>query len=203
MLISLYLILAAAFGGWLYRWRGGGWPVDHIPRLIKTAVCALPYALLLFVVTLDTSYSPWIATIITFLSSWFFLFQGHGAYQDAGTWDAKHPNHKPQEYIGKYQEEDFVRILREAIPSGEILGRRDLYEFFAMGFTGFLITLIPGLSMMITYSSWLGILLALSGFTKGLGYAASYIIFRQRSALGEILAGAFLYSSLMGVYLLA
>lgn len=191
----LYLFFAGIFGGWLYRWRGGGWPIDHIPRLIKTAVCAIPYGLLIWFGTENI-----VATTISYWFSWFFLFQGHGSYQDAGRKDAETPNHKPQEYVGKYQEEDFVRILREIIPSGEIAGRRDLYEFVAMGFTGFLVTLIPGLMLATLSSTWLGILLILSGFTKGLAYGISCsFLQKNRTVWGEILTGSFMYSSLVAI----
>ena len=192
-MVLLYSLVAAPLGGWLYRWRGGGWPHDAIPRTAKTFVCALPFAM---VTWLALGHWPGLAVLIL---TWIALHQGHGAYQDAGTAD-RWPPHKADEYIGRYQEEFTVRWLRWLLPSGLIAGRRDLYEFVAMGMTGLLITLPAGIAWLFV-TPWVGASIAVAGLMKGAAYATGWALHRSWPSVnptvaGELLTGAFFYGAL-------
>ncbi len=175
-----------ALGAFLYRWRGGpSWL--KAPRWLKLALCAALLAAGAFWQATAT-LEPWrVGTALAgFLAAFGALSLGHGAYMDL----AHTSPEKPHDRVGAYQEEPWLAWLAR-LTGGTIAGSRYWYEFLALGVTGFVATLPPGLALVLA-GDWLGLLLAAAGFLKAPAYAVGWTLAKGSRAteMGEWLTGA-------------
>lgn len=177
----IWLPLCIALGAFLYRWRGGpGWL--KAPRWLKLGACAAGLTAPLLV-----AWAPWHALVAVVLA-FGAISLGHGAYMDL----AHTSPEKPHDRVGQYQEEPWLAWLRWIFPAGTIGGSRYWYEFLALGLTGHVATLPPGLALATAGGEWGALALAASGFLKAPAYAVGWRLAKGSRAteIGEWLTGA-------------
>jgi hypothetical protein len=124
-----------------------------------------------------------------FLGALWGLSRGHGAYMDLA-----HTPEKDHDRIGAYQEEPDFAWLRWVFRDGTIAGSRYWYEFLALGVTGFVATLPPGVALAILGDWTDGLILAVSGLLKAPAYAIGWTVAKgsRATVIGEWLTGAFM-----------
>lgn len=176
----IWLPLCIALGAFLYRWRGGpAWL--KAPRWLKLGACAAGLTAPLLVV-----WAPWSA-LSAFVAAFGAISLGHGAYMDL----AHTSPEKPHDRVGAYQEEPWLAWLAR-LTGGTIGGSRYWHEFLALGVTGFVATLPPGLALVLAGDWIAGLNLALAGFLKAPAYAVGWRLAKGSRAteIGEWLTGA-------------
>lgn len=180
------LPLAPMAGAFLYRWRGGPHWLGG-PRWLKLGACAAFLCLPLALQTTEWLPPAWggARLLLAFLAAFGALALGHGAYMDL----AHTQPEKPHDRVGAYQEEPWLAWLAR-LTGGTIAGSRYWYEFLALGVTGFVVSLGPGLALVLA-GQWSGWVLALSGWLKAPAYAIAWRVRAGSSAteIGEWLTG--------------
>lgn len=190
MLSLLILLAGILLGGFLYRWRGGGFEAwfGKVHRFFKLLGVAGFVSLPLLWAGL-----PWWGIAAAFGAALYAVSLGHGAYMDL----AHTRPERAHDRVGDWQEEpDHGWALRALVPDGRLWGSRYLYELVALSWTGFLIVLGPAVALAVA-GAWLpAAFYLLAGLCKGPAYAAGWRLnewrwetFRDPVALGETLFG--------------
>lgn len=187
----IWLPLCAVAGAFLYRWRGGPHWLGG-PRWLKLGACAAFLCLPLSLQLADWLSPAWDGglLLLAFLAAFGALSLGHGAYMDL----AHTQPEKPHDRVGAYQEEPWLAWLAR-LTGGTLAGSRYWYEFLALGVTGFVATLGPGIALAVGHVggdvSIGALFLVMSGWLKAVAYAIGWRVAAGSRAteVGEWLTG--------------
>lgn len=157
---TLFLLAYSIAGGWISRMCGGGWP--QMRAGLEQWLYAAPYAVVI--------QHP--AGILAFIAALLGKRMGHGQYIHLG--DFRQP---------EAQDEKIDGVLRFFF--GVDRGGNYWRCVAGLALTGLVVTLPAGFIYAYLYSPLGGLLLALSGGTKPLGYMLGRLLFRRREYSSE------------------
>lgn len=181
-----FLVIALALlGGWLSRMCGGGWP--SIPFGLDTFLYAAPYLAVFLVHGGYENNSHILYGILSYAAAITGKRTGHGQYLGFA--------HSPRQPLKNAEKLDF--IVTFFMGADVAPGFTPSYWRCAVGMavTGLAETLIPGILISLVLSPLVGVLTALSGLLKPLGYMFGWRMFDdgytepEANVYGEIFNG--------------
>lgn len=172
--------MAFLAGAFLYRWRGGGF-FPNGPRPLSQSLFDLP---MLVVPIAIMGWSYWL--VPAYFLAVAFECTGHGGFMDLGRWKSAR---KPERL------EFLIQLANGKISEY-------WYDALGMAVTGLAVTIWPGAVLGFSGYAGAGVLLALSGPLKAVGYMLTAKMPGEPTEWGEALSGGLRWAACAGIWAL-
>lgn len=190
-MLNVFICVAyAVVGAMTYRWRGGGYWGENVPRIVKLVHCAALFAVLLQ----GFPDIPYWAVALVLAATTLTLSLGHSGWQDFGDIDGEEHEWVPEWLLPGEQGEQW-------------------HDFVGMCYSGMAIMLPMGMAVAIYHDIWIGAALVALGAMKGVSYVIGWEVYYRElfwkhmpvvgTVLAEHLTGFFLYGGAAVIVLAA